>query len=319
LSTILKALHRLERDKEAQEGRPLREQVMDAPARRREWPSWPVAGATLTAGIAVGAAVLLLWAGSWPETPESGQEAETEQSQPQASAASARRGEAERSWRARAAERRAKRRAERAEGERSQPQASAQRGEAERSQQALRTPGSRPPAEAGGGAAARRAEAEANGPRPLENASPEAGFSEPPALSLAARPGGGEALSSEAGSESAGLPPDALASRVELVDRIETSPRSEEPEGREGIPEAPPPVVPARLRRAPVPDVFVARTVWHPVAERRVAEVEVRGRPEPLRLHEGDAVGPLVVGRIEPSGVVFLHEQVELRRRVGVR
>jgi len=38
-----------------------------------------------------------------------------------------------------------------------------------------------------------------------------------------------------------------------------------------------------------------------------------------IALHEGDAVGPLVVGRIEPSGVVFLHEQVELRRRVGAR
>jgi hypothetical protein len=110
-----------------------------------------------------------------------------------------------------------------------------------------------------------------------------------------------------------------LASRVELVERIEEPPRSEEPEGREGIPDSPPPVVSARLRRAPVPEVFVTRTIWHPVAERRVAEVEVRGRPEPLRLHEGDAVGPLVVGRIEPSGVVFLHEQVELRRRVGAR
>jgi hypothetical protein len=102
------------------------------------------------------------------------------------------------------------------------------------------------------------------------------------------------------------------------VDRIEAPP-AEEPEDREEIAESPPPVVPARLRRAPLPEIFVARTVWHPVAERRVAEVEVRGRPEPLRLREGDAVGPLVVGKIEPSGVVFLHEQVELRRRVGAR
>jgi hypothetical protein len=110
-----------------------------------------------------------------------------------------------------------------------------------------------------------------------------------------------------------------LASRVELVDRVEEPPGSEPPEGRKEIPESPPPVVSGRLRRAPVPEVFVARTVWHPVAERRMAEVEVRGRPEPLRLHEGDAVGPLVVGRIEPSGVVFLHEEVEVRRRVGAR
>jgi len=59
--------------------------------------------------------------------------------------------------------------------------------------------------------------------------------------------------------------------------------------------------------------------MWHPAAERRVAEIEVEGRPEPLVLHEGDAVGPLVVSEIEPSGVVFLHDEVELRRRVGIR
>jgi hypothetical protein len=81
----------------------------------------------------------------------------------------------------------------------------------------------------------------------------------------------------------------------------------------------PPPVAPSKLVRAFVPSVLVVRTVWHPSAERRVAEIEVEGRPEPLLLHEGDAVGPLVVSEIEPSGVVFLHDEVELRRRIGIR
>jgi hypothetical protein len=36
-------------------------------------------------------------------------------------------------------------------------------------------------------------------------------------------------------------------------------------------------------------------------------------------LHEGDAIGPLVVSEIGPSGVVFLLDGVELRRRVGAR
>jgi hypothetical protein len=92
---------------------------------------------------------------------------------------------------------------------------------------------------------------------------------------------------------------------------------------------AAPPVATAAPREAPaagsgrvrvfVPNVLVVRTVWHPTAERRVAEIEVEGRPEPLLLHEGDAVGPLVVSEIKPSGVVFLHDEVELSRRVGIR
>lgn len=65
------------------------------------------------------------------------------------------------------------------------------------------------------------------------------------------------------------------------------------------------------------PDVVVRGTVWHPQAERRRATVEVEGHREPLELREGDAVGALVVAKIEPSGVVFLHGGATLRRAVG--
>ncbi len=82
-------------------------------------------------------------------------------------------------------------------------------------------------------------------------------------------------------------------------------------------PPRPAPLAPSRLARVPIPAVSVARTIWHPHSERRVAEVNVEGRADPLFLREGDAVGPLVVSQIDPSGVVFLHDQIEVRRRVG--
>jgi len=88
---------------------------------------------------------------------------------------------------------------------------------------------------------------------------------------------------------------------------------------------APKPVVskPAVSKRKaappPEPEVFVARTVWHPIADRRVAVVEFGGNGEAVELREGDLIGPLVVGEIEPSGVYFTNNGVELRRRVGER
>jgi hypothetical protein len=103
------------------------------------------------------------------------------------------------------------------------------------------------------------------------------------------------------------------------------APSSTEPEA---VPVAEPEVAPiAEPEAAPVstsagarseiPGLRVQRTVWHPVAERRIAVVELDGGDGPREIHEGDAVGPLVVSEIEPSGVVFLHEGIELRHRVG--
>ncbi len=74
----------------------------------------------------------------------------------------------------------------------------------------------------------------------------------------------------------------------------------------------------APIARAEVPDLWVARTSWHPTASRRSATVQFRAG-DSLEVHEGDAVGTLVVARIEPSSVIFLHEGVEIRRRVGQR
>jgi hypothetical protein len=75
---------------------------------------------------------------------------------------------------------------------------------------------------------------------------------------------------------------------------------------------APPPAPSAPL-------VLVERTSWHPSAERRAAWVSVEGITGTRELHEGEAVGALVVKEIRPSSVVFLHGADTLQRRVGTR
>jgi len=80
--------------------------------------------------------------------------------------------------------------------------------------------------------------------------------------------------------------------------------------------------VPAAPTPAPAPSapsVLVERTSWHPKPERRVAWVRVEGLPEARELHEGDAVGTLVVKEIRPSSVLFQHGAEQLQRRVGER
>jgi hypothetical protein len=71
--------------------------------------------------------------------------------------------------------------------------------------------------------------------------------------------------------------------------------------------------------RVQVPTVFVSRTQWHPDRARRVAIVEVDNNGETLELHEGDAIGPLVVEEIQPTGVFFGHDGIAILRRVGAR
>ncbi|MBW2271946.1 MAG: hypothetical protein JRG96_01645 [Deltaproteobacteria bacterium] len=78
----------------------------------------------------------------------------------------------------------------------------------------------------------------------------------------------------------------------------------------------------AVIERNPVPAVLVTQTIWHPRAERRVAVIErldVSEGSQPLRMREGDRVGSLQLVSIEPTGVVFVHNGSELRRRVGDR
>ena len=64
------------------------------------------------------------------------------------------------------------------------------------------------------------------------------------------------------------------------------------------------------------PEIRVTQTVWHPRAERRLALVGISGLA-PIKLQEGDQLGLLAVGTIEPSGVAFKYDGVDIRCRVG--
>lgn len=67
-----------------------------------------------------------------------------------------------------------------------------------------------------------------------------------------------------------------------------------------------------------VAQVGVVSTVWHPSGERRHAIVKTRAG-ETREVREGDLVDGLLVDRIEPSRVVFSDGGMELVRRVGDR
>jgi hypothetical protein len=81
-----------------------------------------------------------------------------------------------------------------------------------------------------------------------------------------------------------------------------------------------PPSIPTVVR-SQVPDVLVKRTVWHPDGTRREAVVEVLGGevPRTVRMREGESLGALQLAEIRPSSVTFIHDGVELMRRVGAR
>ena len=130
------------------------------------------------------------------------------------------------------------------------------------------------------------------------------------------------------GCRSPSPPPAPVAQPVEVARVEPPAPVARSPERARSKPlaatpsPAPPPAQPVRRKSAPekvvranLPDVFVSSTVWHPQKDRRVAKVTLAGG-EPSELHEGDAIGTLVVSVIEPSGVVFVHDGVEIRRRV---
>lgn len=74
---------------------------------------------------------------------------------------------------------------------------------------------------------------------------------------------------------------------------------------------------PAATPRRAAPAFVVVRTQWHPTPDRRVAVVELAADGRQVSLYEGDGLGPLVVREITLSGVVFDHGDVELMRRVG--
>jgi hypothetical protein len=71
------------------------------------------------------------------------------------------------------------------------------------------------------------------------------------------------------------------------------------------------------VQRAKLPALSIEKTIWHPDADRRVAIVKLVDDEEVLRLKEGDAVGPLVIKTINPGSVLFNHDSIEIVYNVG--
>lgn len=94
---------------------------------------------------------------------------------------------------------------------------------------------------------------------------------------------------------------------------------------RVSVEEVPVEYVDEPLEEAPEPRVVakagspvrVARTLWHPTPERRLAWVEVDGQTALREVREGERVGPYLVREIEPTAVLFSQGDVEMRREVG--
>lgn len=316
MSTILKALRRLEREKSAYEARPLQDEIAAAgpPASGRRFPLVGVMAATAALGLGLGASLLWLWprAGENPllasasgtprpavAVPAVPSAPPVEVAQPLAPAPPPVLAEPE----AVAA-----------------PVASAPPPQAFASPvEVVERPAPTPAVEP---APAPPAEAAAVVPAPA--ASPES----PP------KPGELPPFDyrSRTAQKTPSAPAPAPAARPVEVAKLESptppahtrAPARSEPVAA-ATPPAPAPAQPVRRKpppekivRANLPDVFVSSTVWHPQKDRRLAKVSLSGGVA-KDLHEGDAIGPLVVSRIEPSGVIFVHDGVELRRRVGAK
>jgi hypothetical protein len=82
---------------------------------------------------------------------------------------------------------------------------------------------------------------------------------------------------------------------------------------------------PEPVREAPapppadLPSFAIEKTQWHPLADRRVAWLRMPGESEPRRVVEGDVIDGLLVAKIEPSGVVFERDGKKIQRVLGQR
>lgn len=318
MSTILKALRRLEREKSAPVSeRPLREAVAtaaSAPARRR--PGWIAPALALLVGVAVGAAALLLWPSAAPE-PDEGAQLARREAPPAAPAP-------------RAAERRPKRAVPQPMPKRPARPAPATAAEGPPEEafasnvevvprppfepRIAAEPSHRPsaaaeappaPAEPEPAAANTRAAAPP-APTPVAPPAPERAAAKPPPPKPAPPP------------KAVPPPPPAPAPEPEPKLASSSAPEAAAPPAE---PPPPPKAAPAP-KPAPAalpPTLRVEKTVWHPLAERRVAVVRTGEGDETLRLHEGERVAGYEVGEIKPSGVVFRRDGEELERKVGAQ
>ncbi len=246
MSTILKALRRLEHDRSARSGQPLRHEVASEPEARPRPRRWPLRIAAVVCGIAAGPLALVVWTELLPKTGVSKSPAAPVPSIASEVLAAA-------------------------------PSLASQAA-----------------------VAAPSLPSEAVETLPLPEAPP------PPIVSsevvMLQRPAPEPRIAT--------LPDDAPAPpAVPRPGSVRPRPSPE----RISVAARPP------ISTAPAPALRVERTEWHPSPQLRVAVVELDGSGDRLRLHEGDVVGALVVGEIQPSSVTFYHQGIELHRHVGDR
>ena len=288
MSTILKALRRLEQEREAQVERDLRDQVVAHPERASESAARPRIPLLVATG-AVGA-VLVVALVAWVER-GGGQAAPAPSASPAAQAA-------------RSAPSLAPARERPAPAPVPDAAARAAERQAQRAVVASEPPAAvRPLAASEPPAAPRRSAV-------IPDRSPAPSL---PQVAAAARPEPPPAVAPAPRTEPEPAAPVAPVSTVRTKPpfKEEPAPLVHERAGIAGQPEV--------AARTPLPGLVVERTLWHPDAGRRRAVLQVEGRDGTVELREGDAVGDLVVQQIDPSGVLFLHRGVEIRRRVGAR
>ena len=279
MSTILKALRRLEHDRSERSGRPLRQEVSGANEARHRPRRWPLLGAAVVCGLAVGPLALVVWTellpktGSPPTPVAAAQRVASEFVAPSPSP----------TIEALAA-------------------ASSLPSEAVEAVPLPEPPAPFLPVEP----VAEERVAEAL-PPPIISSEVEMLKRPAPEPRIAAAPDDvpAEPVGPRPGSVRPYPPPERTVAAVNPPVSTALSASTPSPNVATATP-------------ASVPAVRVESTEWHPSPQRRVAVVALEGSGgNPLRLQEGDVVGALVVGEIRPSAVTFYHDGIELLRRVG--
>ncbi len=342
MSTILKALRRLEQEKMAPVERPLREQVTAAPEPERPRRSWAAPSGALVLGAAIGASLFLLWPAREPER----QLAQVQPSRPAPEAPPAAASLA--TGRPVAASAVPMERAQSA-GEPAaplpvepRPSLPAQaltsdvevvrRPDAELRialEDAAELPGAASPPPPGSVRPQARHLAQSEpDPVPATASAPLPG-SRPP---QARRPVAPAASEPEAPTPRA--VPYADPAPVRAPRQVASAPPRTEPtppprpEATASVqasretprPAAAAPAQPVAPRASKVSSstVRVETTRWHPQPDRRQAMVALSKDAEPQPVQEGDRLGGLRIAEIRPAGVLFERDGEQFERRVGV-
>ena len=330
MSTILKALRRLEQEK-ASSGRPLREQVTGGdggggePPRRR----WPILVGGILAGVAAGLGVLFFTTRRDAGAPEASEaapaEAQAQAKAPPRAAQPGRRPAAPIPAKARRAA--PIRPAANVEDVAVVPRQPARPRIAKED---LPAPAAEPDADAS-------PDAMPPGARPgAESPAPGASAAAPQRIAIAAPPAQRPAPRAPAPApvaEARVAPPSPPPAPRPAPVAAEPAPRpvaAAASAPAKPVAPAPKPVAkpaataaPAQTAKAAPPDALpplhVERTLWHPLAEKRIVVIELPGG-EPQEFHEGAEVLPGArISVIEPSGVVFLVDGRLVRRKVGAQ